>query len=92
MGDYHRNMILAAFHNENPGVLKPSATRLTKYEETLGKRYDDELLKQAEEHGINPNKFNRSLLLLFAVQADVDAVEDKVDEACRYFKHVDPQP
>lgn len=92
MSTYHRNMVLAAYRAEHPDNLEPKPSTLTAFEENLRKVYEEELLNQAPERGIDPNKFNRSMLVFFAAQSSARRVSTRVDHACTYFLSVKPLP
>jgi hypothetical protein len=85
-------MVLAAYRAEHPDKLKPTPDVLATYEDNLENTYDDEIRNQANANGVDPNKFNRSMLVFFANQATVSTTKKQVEHAYKYFLAVTPVP
>lgn len=92
MPTYDRNMVLAAYRAEHPDNLEPKPSTLETFDENLRKMYEDLLQEQAPKHGIEPTKFNRSMLVFFAAQSSASKASTRVGHACTYFLAVNPVP
>jgi hypothetical protein len=77
--------MVAAYRAEHPDNLKPKETTLSTYDQNLFDTYEAEIQRQAPDRGIAPNDFNRSMLVLFAVQSTAVKVSTRVDHACTYL-------
>jgi len=89
---YDRNMVLAAYRAEHPDNLTPKPSTLDAFEENMREMYEELLQEKAPEHGIDPNKFNRSMLVIFAMQSSASKASTRVGHACTYFLAVKPVP
>jgi hypothetical protein len=85
-------MVLAAYRSEHPDNLDPKPSTLVAYETNLENVYLAELQKQAAARGIDPNKFNLSMLVFFAVQSGASKVSTRIDHACIFFLSVKTVP
>jgi hypothetical protein len=85
-------MILAAYRAEHPDKLLPTSDVLMTYEDNLANTYDNEIRSQAAANGVDPNEFNRSMLVFFANQATVNTTKKRVEHAYKYFIAVSPLP
>jgi molecular chaperone DnaK (HSP70) len=89
---YHRNMVAATFRALHPDTLEISEQELEEFDETLVDTFDEQMRAQARDFGIDPNKFNLSMLVFFSAQSTASLVKTRVRHGCRFFASVRPQP
>ena len=89
---YHRNMVLSTYRALHPDQLEVTEQRLETFDESLRKKFDEEMRKQAAANGIDTNKFNLSMLVFFSAQSTAAMVVTQVKHGCKFFLAVDPQP
>lgn len=82
---YQRLMVVCTYRALHPDKLEVTEERLEAFDESLRKRFDEEMRSQASANGIEVNKANLSLLVFFSAQSTASAVETKVRHGCRFF-------
>jgi hypothetical protein len=89
---YHRNMVICTYRALHPDKLELSDERIEQFDKTLKNKFDEELRKQADENGIDPNKFNLSMLVYFSALSTATMVVTQVKHGCKFFLSTQPQP
>jgi hypothetical protein len=89
---YLRNLVICTYRAQHPDILDPSEERLEKFDESLRKKFDDEVRNQADTNSIAKTDFNLSMLVFFAAQSTATTVVTQVKHACKFFLAVAPTP
>ncbi len=89
---YHRNMVICTYRALHPDKLEVTDDRIEQFDETLRKKYDEEMRSQADDNGIDPNKFNLSMLVFFSACSRAKTVFTQVEHGCKFFLSIEPKP